>query len=95
MMTMGCQTKVFGNDEFPLADVFDLLIDLGCSLGNGEFAFAFRTAIEFDLDGLVDLVVGEGLALMLFVTGWSWEVALPRLPQIRACGITALGSSQH
>jgi hypothetical protein len=64
---MRIEAKVFGNDVAP-TDEFDLLIDLWGLFGNGEFAFAFRTVVEFEFDGLVDLVSGEGLPFMLFVS---------------------------
>jgi hypothetical protein len=67
MLAMRMEAKVFGNDEVP-ADEFDLLKYLWHFFRNGKFAFAFRTGFEFEFDGLVDLIVGEGLALLGFMS---------------------------
>jgi hypothetical protein len=71
---MRSKAKVFGNDEVSV-DELDLLVYLWCLFGNGEFAFTFRTGVEFEFDGLVDLIVGEKLALMGFVSFLCTDLA--------------------
>ena len=63
LFAMRMETKVLLNDDVS-ADEFDLLKYLWGFFRNGEFTFAFRTAFEFEFDGLVDLVVGEQHFLM-------------------------------
>ena len=68
MIAMRCETKVFGNDEVP-ADEFDLLIYLWGSFDNSEFlAFAFWARVQCDFFGPINLVGGEGLSLMGFMS---------------------------
>jgi len=75
MLAMRMETNVFGNDEVP-TDEFDLLIDIWFCFENRErLVFALGADIQCDFDGLVDLVVGEGLALMGWVTFLCSDVA--------------------
>jgi len=67
LFAMRMETKVLANDEVP-ADEFELLKCLWCFFCNGECAFAFWTAFEFEFGGLVDWVVVEGLSLLGFVS---------------------------
>jgi len=76
MIAMRSETEVFNYSDV-LADEFDLLIYLWFFIDNGEFlAFALGARVQCDFDGQVDLVAGERLSLMCFVSFLCSDFAL-------------------
>ena len=58
---------VFGDEE-RFFDQFDLLMFLGLCVSSFECSAALGTGVEFECDGLVDLIVGKGSAKVLLVS---------------------------
>ena len=50
---------VFGDEEW-FGNEFDLLVFRRLFAAQFEFTAAFRTGVEFEFDGLVDLIFGKG-----------------------------------
>ena len=67
LFAMRMEAKLLANDDVSAGEL-NLLKYLWCFFRNGECAFAFRAAFEFEFDGLVGLLVVEGLALLGFVS---------------------------
>jgi hypothetical protein len=72
-------------------DDFDLLMFFRRFVRRLQFAAALRTSIEFEFDGLIDLVFGERLTKMLFVSLLSADFAFFRR---RSCCFGGLTRSE-